>query len=255
MSRKKPKARKQRPDAAAKRKGAAAAQAAAGKKLVLHVGCGAPNPEKLHKRFRGPEWREVRMDIDARVKPDIVGDMTDMRTVEDGAMDAVYSSHNVEHLHAHRVPAALKEFQRVLKAGGFLLITLPDIQAVARHVAEGNLEGRLYDSPSGPISALDIMYGHIRSVAAGNEFMAHKTAFTGATLALKLKNAGFGDIRVQRTGLELWAVAHKPAQGGGAAARRADKVILIDPEKGATGLRDDLDMPPARWKPPGLKRG
>ena len=44
-------------------------------KQVLHVGCGAYHPEKLHKSFAG--WKEIRLDIDPAVAPDIVASLTD----------------------------------------------------------------------------------------------------------------------------------------------------------------------------------
>lgn len=113
-------------------------------------------------------------------------------------IDAVFSSHNIEHLHPHEVAPALLEMRRVLKPIGFLLITLPDLQEVARHVAEGRLEDCLYMSPMGPISPLDILYGHRPSLAAGNLFMTHRTGFTGGTLAAALIGAGFAAAVVQR---------------------------------------------------------
>ena len=59
---------------------------------VLHVGCGGYAPEKLHLRFRGADWHEVRLDIDPDAKPDIVASMTDMAGVQTGSMNAVFSS-------------------------------------------------------------------------------------------------------------------------------------------------------------------
>src|SRR3954451_8011278 len=97
-------------------------------RTVLHVGCGVKLPHKLHQAFHTPEWRELRLDIDPNVQPDIVGSITDMRMVETASVDAVWSSHNLEHLYAHEVPVALAEFYRVLRPGGFLLITMPDLQ-------------------------------------------------------------------------------------------------------------------------------
>ena len=45
--------------------------------------------------------------------------MTDMPAVEDAYVDAVFSSHNIEHLYAHEVAEALSEFKRVLNEDGF----------------------------------------------------------------------------------------------------------------------------------------
>ncbi len=110
----------------------------------------------------------------------------------------MYSSHNIEHLYAHEVPVALREMHRVLKPTGFLLITLPDLQEVARHVAEGRLDEALYMSPMGPIAPLDILFGHRPSLEKGNMFMAHRTGFTGGTLAAALIDVGFAAAIVQR---------------------------------------------------------
>jgi protein O-GlcNAc transferase len=182
---------------------------ATGVKTVLHVGCGQANPKKLHQQFRNDDWKEIRFDIDPNVQPDILGDMTNMSAVADASVDAVWSSHNIEHLYWHDVPTALREFNRVLKVGGFVYLTLPDIQAVAKHVAEGKLEDPLYESPAGPISAIDILYGHRASITRGNHFMAHKTAFTAKTLEQRLYEAGFDNIRTQSENLNLWAIGYK----------------------------------------------
>src|SRR5580700_9986222 len=151
-------------------------------KIVLNVGCGYPLRQKLHRHFHGPEWREVRLDIDPAVAPDLVCSMTDMASVASDSIDAIWSSHNLEHLHRHEVPVALSEFLRVLRPGGQLLLTLPDLQRIAELVAADGLEDSAYRSPSGPISPLDMIYGHTASVAQGNSHMAHKTGFTARTL-------------------------------------------------------------------------
>jgi SAM-dependent methyltransferase len=176
---------------------------------VLHVGCGAYAPEKLHPVFRKDDWHEVRLDIDHTVQPDIVASMTDMAPVADGSVDAVFSSHNLEHLYPNDVQVALKEFQRVLKSTGFALITLPDLQEVARLVATGNLAEPAYMSALGPIAPLDILYGYRPALAAGNLFMAHHTGFTGQMLMNALTDAGFAAVTVQRvpSSFSLWAIA------------------------------------------------
>ncbi|MDO8705893.1 MAG: methyltransferase domain-containing protein [Sulfuricaulis sp.] len=62
--------------------------------------------------------------------------MTDMSAVATGSVDAVYSSHNIEHLYPHEVPVALAEFRRVLRGDGLLVIACPDLQSVCALVAE-----------------------------------------------------------------------------------------------------------------------
>lgn len=147
----------------------------------------------------------MRLDIEPSVKPHIVASITDMQRVPDDSVDAVWSSHNLEHLWAHEVPLALAEFRRVLKPTGFLLLTLPDLTPVAKLVAEGKLEEPAYESAAGPITPLDILFGHGPSLAEGKHFMAHKTGFTATTLQAHLERAGFTTGEVWSEGFDLWA--------------------------------------------------
>lgn len=180
-------------------------------KRVLHVGCGVHTPDKLHEQFRTPDWKEVRLDINPKVQPDIIASMTDMKEVETASFEALYSSHNLEHLHPHEVPVALAEFNRVLRHGGFILITLPDLGQVAECIARGEEEKAVLMTNKGPITPLDILYGFRPFLAAGNLFMAHNFAFTAATLEKFLKDAGFTEVAVERDGeFNLWGVGLKP---------------------------------------------
>jgi len=176
---------------------------------VLHVGCGRPNPKKLHPAFRQGGWRETRLDIDPAVHPDIVADMRDLSGIASSTIDAVWSSHNIEHLYPHEVVPTLAGFRRILKEDGLVLITLPDLQEIARLVAEDKLDEPAYVSPAGPVAPLDMIYGFRPSLARGNPFMAHKTGFTSKTLGRALLQAGFALVSLQRDveHFSLWALA------------------------------------------------
>lgn len=178
------------------------------KRILLHVGCGPVRRERLPACFHDPSWHEIRYDIDPRVKPDVVGSITDMSAIADGSVDAIWSSHNIEHLHSYEVPLALAEFRRVLKPDGFALITLPDLRAIAQHIVNGQLEQPLYHSAAGPISALDVVFGHQASLEKGDNYMAHRTGFTAHSLGNNLVRAGFHEVRVHEGAhWDLWAVA------------------------------------------------
>lgn len=181
-------------------------------KTFLHVGCGRGKKADTTRCFSGPEWEELRLDIDKAVDPDIVGTMTDMQAVKTESVDAVFSSHNIEHLYPHEVPRALAEFLRVLKPQGFAVITCPDLQSIAALVAEDKLTDEAYRSAAGPITPLDILYGHRRAMAAGNLFMAHRCGFTKKVLDGTLLGCGFGSVASFRRvapAFDLWAVASK----------------------------------------------
>ena len=157
------------------------------------------------------DWREIRLDIDPAVRPDIVASILDMSIVPDASVDAVYSSHNIEHLYPHEVPIALAEFLRVLKPTGFLLLTCPDLQSICRLVVEDKLDLPAYVSPAGPIAPHDVLYGHRPQLAAGNLFMAHRTGFTLKTLIDTMRAAGFRSMAGQQREdiFALWVMATK----------------------------------------------
>ncbi|MFV3131396.1 class I SAM-dependent methyltransferase [Niveispirillum sp. KHB5.9] len=180
--------------------------------VVLHVGCGVADPAKLPDQFFTPgQWRELRYDIDPDVAPDIIGTITDMTNIPTASVDAIWSSHNVEHLYPHEVPLALAEFRRVLKPGAFALITLPDLQSVAELVAAGKLEEPAYYSSAGPIAPIDILYGWRLPIANGNHYMAHKTGFVQSSLQRAMEEAGFVGTQVIRDGsFALWAKGFAP---------------------------------------------
>lgn len=174
--------------------------------VLLHVGCGrALLPEGLADRH----WREIRYDIDPSVEPDLIGSMTDMAQIADASVDAIWSSHNLEHLAAHELRQALAEFVRVLRPGGVAWMVVPDVQSLAERIAAGDLDGELYRSPAGPIAVVDVLWGHRPSLAAGRHWMAHRTGFSAATLERRLVEAGFRPVRIERRpqAFELFATA------------------------------------------------
>lgn len=151
---------------------------------VLYVGGGA---SKL------PIWYEgctgVMLDIDPKLEPDILADMCDMGDI--GQFDHVLSIHSLEHLYPDDVPKALKEFYRVLKPGGTVLIFVPDLEGVS---ATNEV---LYESLGGPISGLDLIYGG-RQLVAYSRYMAHHTGFMSDTLQAAMEAAGFQNVVTQR---------------------------------------------------------
>ena len=171
-------------------------------KIFLHVGCGQKNKSSC-LGFNNDNWKEIRLDIDKNVNPDIVGTLTDMKSVETGSVDAIYSSHNIEHIFPHEVPIALSEFYRVLKEDGMVFITCPDLQSVCEEVVKDKLLEPLYESELGPISPIDILYGHRKKIEQGNEYMAHKGGFTYSTLNKAFFEAGFMTIHGGRA-LKSW---------------------------------------------------
>jgi predicted SAM-dependent methyltransferase len=173
-------------------------QTTAARKRILNAGAGSGSARGIAPIFRSVAWQEVRLDIDPSSKPDVVGSITEMLNFSDHSFDAVWSSHTLEHLFAHEVPRALSECKRILKPEGFAIFFSPDLESVAEHLTKYGPEHVAYTSPAGPITALDMIYGHQVSVARGSVAMAHKTGFTAERLGNLLLQAGFATVHVRR---------------------------------------------------------
>ena len=181
-------------------------------RIVLNVGAGyvsishLPYSEIVFNPAN--EWQEIRVDVDPKTKADIIADITDMSNIRDACVDAVFSSHTLEHIYTSQVPLALAEFYRVIKPGGFVAMYLPDISKVAKAVLDGKLDDTLYVSDSGPIRAVDIIYGMEGAIYECPPMM-HKTAFTSASITRKLQEAGFVNVEITEDMWDIWVMAER----------------------------------------------
>lgn len=151
---------------------------------VLHVGCSNASL---------PIWFsnaiETRLDIDPSCNPDVVASILDMGEI--GGFDCVYSCHVLEHIYPHQVQPALKEFKRVLKDGGHVMIFTPDLEDIKAN------EDVIYEVEGGVITGWDLFYGG-RSLIEKNPYMAHRTGFTTEKMKQELEKAGFRNISITR---------------------------------------------------------
>ncbi len=182
------------------------------KKRVLNAGCGAVRYGGLPPAFLPARWEEVRLDVDPATRPDIIASLADMRrAVPNASFDAVYSSHSIEHLYAHEVIPAFREFRRVIRPDGFVLLTCPDLLAISRLILAQGAETVAYQSPAGPIRPIDMLFGHGRSIAEGKVAMAHRTGFTAPRIARLALESGFREVRAtEGKSFDLWAILLGP---------------------------------------------
>lgn len=161
---------------------------------VLNVG-GGSTTIGIPEHYR--DWRQLMLDIDPKSGAQIVMDARKLMSLPDSVVDAVYCSHNLEHYYLHDVKKVLAGFLHVLKPDGFAEIHVPDIEGVmTRFVTERmDIHDTLYQSPRGPITVHDVVYGHGEEIEhSGVDFYAHKTGFTKATLEAALLKAGFTQV-------------------------------------------------------------
>ena len=87
----------------------------------LDVGCG---PSKVWPHFVGVDSCKDTDLFGIQMKPDIVvSDATRLGLFADESMNCVFSSHTLEHIEAH--VSALREWWRLVKVGGHLVLYLP----------------------------------------------------------------------------------------------------------------------------------
>ena len=165
-----------------------------GAKSVLNVGGGSKSTP-IPDYFAG--WQHDLLDIDARGAPDIVCDARELATLSAGIYDAVYCSHNLEHYYRHHGLTVVRGFLHILNETGFAEIRVPDIAQVIKALRDQQLEldDVLYQSPAGPITAHDVIYGLQTEIEnSGQDFYAHKTGFTPKSLSKILTDGGFSRI-------------------------------------------------------------
>ena len=116
----------------------------------------------------------------------------------DGSVDAVYSSHTLEHVYIDEARQVLREVSRVLKPGGLVRLALPDAEQLARAFiarvddldadAGWDFNDALLAHPRSPPSGLH----RLLSRAGGH---THRWQPTPAMVTRMLEEAGFSDVR------------------------------------------------------------
>lgn len=90
------------------------------KGVVLDAGSGEGDRYKSFFKFD----KYIKLDINENNNPDIVGSVENI-PLGDSSFDSIISTQVLEHI--QNSPKAVKEFYRVLKPGGYCLITVPQM--------------------------------------------------------------------------------------------------------------------------------
>ena len=133
----------------------------------------------------------TNVDIVARQGVDIVAEMSKI-PLPDASAEEIMAIHVVEHVHSWEVPIALKEWNRLMKSGGRLILELPDIIKCCKNLLHGVMLGGKHPHQ---LSYWGI-YGDDR---ARDPFMQHKYGWTFKTLKPLVSAAGFENIHEAET--------------------------------------------------------
>lgn len=161
-------------------------------KTVLNVGFGGSAMSEQVCTEDLTEYREISLDIDPKHQPDILADIYDISHIPDKFVDIAYSSHMIEHIHYFKVPTVIKELLRIVKDGGFVRLITPNMQTIADRLTSGKILDTVYQSPGGPVSAMDMLYGsRYHTHRHSSDFMVHKCGFTKEVVETLAKQHGF----------------------------------------------------------------
>lgn len=159
----------------------------------LYLGCGPFPIHPQHLQIVDDSWIFCDLYVnDPKIKK------MDIRKIEypDDSVSKIYCSHTLEHIGMREVLGTLKEWYRVLKPGGEVIINVPDFDGAV------DLYVSLRDDPAffpkSPVfntkqKALEIIFGN-----QDHEGEFHKSAFNQKGLAVLLKEAGFKDVEVKK---------------------------------------------------------
>ena len=144
---------------------------------------------KLHIGGDHPKEGWSNLNIQPGPHVDYVGTCSDLSALADGTCAEVYASHVLEHLgYDAALPAAMKEIHRVLKPGGRLRVSVPDLAVLAS----------LFSAPG--VSFKDRYW--LMRVMFGGQTDAHDYHYAGIWpefLTALLREAGFARIEPAAT--------------------------------------------------------
>lgn len=138
---------------------------------------------KLHIGGQQPLESWTIYDIEAREGVDQVGDARRLTIYPDNSVDVIYASHVLEHFYYgidNELINTLKEWHRVLKPHGKLMLSVPDLRVLCW----------LYLHPD----AHPLERHHIMRIMFGgqiNIYDVHKVGFDEDTLKMYLEEVGF----------------------------------------------------------------
>lgn len=169
--------------------------------VKLNIGCG---PKLL------PGFVNIDMPGNwAGSTPDIACDLTQPLPLPDNHADEAHAIHVLEHFYRWQAPAILKDWLRVLKPGGLLVLELPCLDKIVGLYAEAMESGR---APNPRLTILGL-YG---DPAYQNEAMCHRWCYSVDELAGGLELLGFVDVEVgepqtHQPARDMRVKARKPA--------------------------------------------
>jgi SAM-dependent methyltransferase len=158
--------------------------------MKLNLGCG----DKILPGYVNVDVAASR----AGRKPDVLCDLHRLEPFEENSADEVLAVHVVEHFWRWEVVAVLREWLRVLKPGGRMVLECPNLRsACEQFLADpGRFAG---PGPEGQ-RTMWVFYG---DPAWKDPLMVHRWGYTPESLAAVMREAGLAEVRQEPAQFKL----------------------------------------------------
>jgi len=138
--------------------------------IKLNLGCGTKHI---------PNY--VNIDADQICNPDKIEDVCTLPSFKPNTVDLIYCAHLLEHFPRNQTIEILKRWYKILKPGGILRCSVPNLDIIFRHYL-------LYKDLE---KLMSLIYG-----SQQNEYQFHKAGWTFETLKPILMGVGFFNVKI-----------------------------------------------------------
>lgn len=115
------------------------------------------------------------------------------------SVEVIYTSHMMEHLDRHQACNFLAEARRVLKSGGVIRVSVPDLQVLVDQYNHHKDADHMIESMGTCIDNPRTLLQRLKCVIVGSRH--HSWMYDGKSLCKKLLENGFVDAQVQPPGI------------------------------------------------------
>lgn len=169
----------------------------------LNLGCG----NKILPGYVNVDVAPTR----AGTKPDVTCDLRDLSEFDDDSVDEILTVHVIEHFWRWEIDDLLREWVRVLKPGGRMVVECPNLKAACEAFLANpdRLAGPGQDSET-------TMWSFYGDPAWRDPLMCHRWGYTPASLGEVMERAGLTDVRQEpaqfkmREPRDMRVVGYKP---------------------------------------------